>query len=57
MVERGRAERHTFAQPDLFLAATAALRGLGVATRNVADLGRAGVPVLNPWDAGAAEGG
>lgn len=51
MVERGRAERHTFAQPDLFLAAIAALRGLCVVTRNVADFARAGVPVLDPWAA------
>jgi toxin FitB len=49
MVERGRRIKHTFSQPDLFLAATAALHGLTVATRNVADFAGAGVPVFNPW--------
>lgn len=49
MVERGRAIKHTFSQPDLFLAATAAQHGLIVATRNVADFEHAGVPVLDPW--------
>jgi predicted nucleic acid-binding protein len=49
MVERGREIRHTFSQPDLFLAATAAQHGLIVATRNVADFEHAGVPVFDPW--------
>ncbi|MBI3513698.1 MAG: type II toxin-antitoxin system VapC family toxin [Proteobacteria bacterium] len=49
MVERGRAMRHTFSQPDLLIAATAAVNGLAVATRNVADFEKAGVLVLNPW--------
>jgi predicted nucleic acid-binding protein len=40
---------HTFSQPDLFIAATAAVAGLVVVTRNVADFALAGVPVLNPW--------
>jgi hypothetical protein len=49
MVQRGRAIGHTFSQPDLFIAATAAVAGLAVVTRNVGDFALAGVPVLNPW--------
>jgi predicted nucleic acid-binding protein len=49
MVQRGRATGHTFSQPDLLIAATAAVGGLSVVTRNVADFALAGVPVFNPW--------
>ena len=49
MVQRGKAVGHTFPQPDLFIAATAAVGELSVVTRNVADFALAGVPVLNPW--------
>jgi hypothetical protein len=49
MVQRGKTVGHTFSQPDLFIAATAAVGGLSVVTRNVADFALAGVPVLNPW--------
>ncbi|MGH6943272.1 MAG: type II toxin-antitoxin system VapC family toxin, partial [Geminicoccaceae bacterium] len=49
MVELGRRIRHTFSQPDLFLAATAAFHGLTVATRNVTDFEHTGVSVFNPW--------
>ena len=49
LVERGRAARHTFTQPDLIIAATALQYGLIVVTRNVADFERAGVEVRNPW--------
>ncbi len=49
MVERGRAANHTFSQPDLFIAAIAAVHGLSVVTRNVDDFIRAEVPVFNPW--------
>jgi predicted nucleic acid-binding protein len=49
MVQRGKGVGHTFSQPDLFIAATAAVAGLVVVTRNVADFALAGVPVLNPW--------
>ncbi|MGH6899255.1 MAG: type II toxin-antitoxin system VapC family toxin [Geminicoccaceae bacterium] len=49
MVQRGKAMGHTFSQPDLFIAATAAVAGLVVVTRNVADFALAGVPVFNPW--------
>jgi toxin FitB len=41
--------RHTFGQPDLFIAATAAVHGLRVVTRNVVDSSPAGVALLNPW--------
>ena len=37
---------------DGLLAATAAVHGLTVVTRNVRDLARTGVPVLNPFEAG-----
>ncbi|MDO9707356.1 type II toxin-antitoxin system VapC family toxin [Paracraurococcus lichenis] len=50
MVEDGRARRHTFPQPDLFIAATAQVHGLGIATRNTGDFLAAGIEVLNPWD-------
>jgi hypothetical protein len=49
MVERGRAANHTFSQPDLFIAATAAVHGLCVVTRNVDDFIRAEVSIFNPW--------
>ena len=49
MVQRGRAMGHTFSQPDLLIAATVAVGGLSVVTRNVADFALAGVPVFNPW--------
>lgn len=51
MVERGRAGRRTYSQPDLFIAATAVVNHLTVATRDVRDFEHAGVPVLNPWKA------
>ena len=41
--------RHTFPQPDLFIAATAILHDLCVVTRNAGDFLPTGVPVLNPW--------
>ncbi|MGH3349513.1 MAG: type II toxin-antitoxin system VapC family toxin [Nocardioides sp.] len=34
---------------DAYIAATALVRGLTVATRNVADFEPMGVPVFNPW--------
>jgi len=49
LVEKGRAMRHTFPQPDLFIAATAVLHDLCVVTRNADDFFLTGVPVLNPW--------
>jgi toxin FitB len=49
LVEAGRKSRHTFSQPDLLIAATAAHHGLTVVSRDVSDYEKAGVPVLNPW--------
>lgn len=49
MVERGRKANYTFSQPDLLVAATAAVHSLRVVTRNVDDFVRAEIPVFNPW--------
>jgi predicted nucleic acid-binding protein len=49
MVESGRRRGHTFGQPDLFIAATAAEAGLTVVTRGTTHFEAAGVPVFNPW--------
>jgi predicted nucleic acid-binding protein len=49
MVEAGRRRGHTFGQPDLFIAATAAENDLIVVTRDTVHFVAAGVPVLNPW--------
>ena len=54
MVARGRAINHTFSQPDLFIAATAAVHDLAVVTRNVTDFRIANVPVLDPWSHGSS---
>jgi predicted nucleic acid-binding protein len=51
MVEEGRKTGHTFSQPDLIIAATAIHHGLTIVTRDRSDYDRAGVPVVNPWDA------
>ncbi len=50
LVEEGRKGGHTFLQPDLIIAATAAHHGLTVATRDVSEFARVKVPVLNPWE-------
>ena len=49
LVETGRSDNYTFAQPDLFIAAVAAVHQLCVVTRNVEDFVKARVLVLNPW--------
>jgi predicted nucleic acid-binding protein len=49
LVEQDRKSRHTFSQPDLFIAATGLHYGLTIVTRNTGDYEKAGVPVLNPW--------
>lgn len=49
MVDAGRKVGYTFSQPDLFIAATAAVHNLTVATRNVSDFERSGVKVFNPF--------
>lgn len=51
MVAIGRQRGVTFSQPDLFIAATAKVHGLTVATRNVADFEQADVAVFDPWEA------
>jgi toxin FitB len=56
MVEEGRKAGHTFSQPDLIIAATAAHHGLTVVSRDVSDFERARVPYLNPWVAAALRG-
>jgi predicted nucleic acid-binding protein len=42
---------HTYSQPDLIIAATALHHGFTIVTRDGGDFERAGVPVINPWDA------
>lgn len=49
MVEQGRKQGHTFSQPDLFIAATAVLHNLCVATRNITDFAKSGTAVFNPF--------
>lgn len=49
MVAIGRKQGITFSQPDLFIAATAKIHDLAVATRNVTDFERAAVDLINPW--------
>lgn len=49
MVEEGRKARHTFSQPDLIIAATAAHHGLVIVTRDTGDYQRTQVPLFNPW--------
>ena len=54
LVEQGRKSGHTFSQPDLIIGATALHHGLTVVSRDAADYLRAGVPLLDPWESGAA---
>jgi predicted nucleic acid-binding protein len=49
MLEVGRRRGHTFGQPDLFVAAVAALEGLVVVSRDTREFVTAEVPVLEPW--------
>lgn len=49
MVAEGRKRRHTFGQPDLFIAAIAALQDLIVVTRDVDEFVQARVMAFNPW--------
>ncbi len=49
MIKLGRSQNHIFSQPDLFIAATAAVDYLCVVTRNLDDVLAAKVSVLNPW--------
>ena len=51
LVEEGRKSGHTFSQPDLIIAATAAHHGLTVVSRDVSDYEKARLPLVNPWRA------
>jgi predicted nucleic acid-binding protein len=49
MAVEGRKRGHTFGQPDLLIAAIAALQDLAVVSRDVHEFVEAGVPVFDPW--------
>ncbi len=49
LMEEGRKAGHTFRQPDLIIAATAAVHAMKVVTRDSADFARTRVVVFNPW--------
>jgi toxin FitB len=49
LLHEGRKTGHTFSQPDLIIAATAAHHGLTVVTRDRMHYDKARVPVFNPW--------
>ena len=49
MVTEGQRRGHTFGQPDLFIAAIAALDDLVVVTRDIGEFVAAGVPAFDPW--------
>jgi len=53
ILEEGRKRRHTFSQPDLFIAATALCHGLTVLSRDTSEFERAKAPVVNPWTTAA----
>jgi toxin FitB len=50
MLEAGRKKGHTFSEPDLLIAALAALADLVVVSRDTTDFIAASVPVFDPWD-------
>jgi predicted nucleic acid-binding protein len=49
LAHEGRKAGHTFAQPDLLIAATALHHGLTIVSRDTSEFLRANVPVFNPW--------
>jgi toxin FitB len=49
MAVEGQKRGHTFGQPDLFIAAIAALQDLVVVSRDISEFIEAGVPVFDPW--------
>jgi predicted nucleic acid-binding protein len=49
MVVDGQKRGHTFGQPDLFIAAIAAMESLVVVTRDVSDFVAADVAAFDPW--------
>jgi len=48
-VVEGQKRGHTFGQPDLFIAAIAALEDLVVVTRDTGEFVAAEVPAFDPW--------
>ena len=48
-MESGHRRGHTFAQPDLFVAAIAAVEDLVVVSRDTREFVAAAVPILDPW--------
>lgn len=57
MLEAGRKTGHTFSEPDLLVAALAALADLIVVSRDIGEFVAAGVPVFDPWDWALHAGG
>jgi hypothetical protein len=51
VAEEGRKAGHTYSQPDLIIAVTALHHGFTIVTRDRSDFEKAGVPVVNPWEA------
>lgn len=51
VMARARTEGKAIAKADGYIAATAALRGLAVATRDTSPFQAAGLDVINPWEA------
>jgi len=49
MLEAGRRTGRTFSEPDLLIAALAALAELIVVSRDTSEFIAAGVPVFDPW--------
>jgi toxin FitB len=49
MIAMGQRKNHTFGQPDLFIAAQAALFGLVVVSRDVSQFVASDVPIFDPW--------
>ena len=49
VVAEGRRHGITYAQPDLFIAATALQFSMTVVTRDSAGFAQTGVPILDPW--------
>ena len=49
MAVEGQKRGHTFGQPDLFIAAIAALQDLVVVSHGTSEFIEAGVPVFDPW--------
>ncbi len=57
LVVEGQRRGRTFGQPDLFIAAIAALEDLIVVTRDVGEFVAAGVPAFDPWSSTLHAGG